>query len=78
MNNQILSFLKLITVLAVVSIFANKFLEVYKTFVRNQAIDGCYNQSFYQVQRTEKTQIITTSETQKYIYTKCLLDKNIR
>lgn len=78
MKPEILSTLKFALALIVVSIFAAKFLGAYQTKVRNEAIDGCYNNSFYRVERIEDGKTITTSETQKYIYDKCLLDKNIK
>lgn len=78
MNNQILPTLKFILVLLIVSIFAGKFLEAYNTRLRNDAIDGCANQSTYQAQFEENKKTITVRETQKYLYDKCLVDKDIR
>lgn len=78
MNNQILPTLKFILAILVVSVFASKFLEAYNTHLRNEAIDGCANQSSYQAQFEENKKTITVKETQKYLYDKCLVDKNIR
>ena len=48
-----------------------------KTYVRNQAIDGCAMQSVYEASFDENGRRITVSEPQKHLYDKCLLDKGI-
>ncbi|MFA5894522.1 MAG: hypothetical protein WC851_01985 [Candidatus Shapirobacteria bacterium] len=78
MNNQILPTLKFILAILIISVFASKFLEAYNTNLRNEAIDGCANQSSYQAQFEENKKTITVREPQKYLYDKCLVDKNIR
>lgn len=78
MNNHTLPTLKFVLALLVVTIFASKFLDAYNTSLRNQAIDGCANQSSYQAQFEENNKTVTVRETQKYLYDKCLVDKNIR
>jgi len=78
MNHETINALKFILALLITGIFAGKFLSAYNTRLHNEAIDGCANQSSYRAQFTENGKTITVKETQKYIYDKCLLDKNIK
>ena len=78
MNHETINALKFILALLIVGIFAGKFLGAYNTKIRNDAIDGCYNQSSYQQSYIENGKTIAIKETQKYLYDKCLLDKNIK
>ncbi len=48
-----------------------------KTYIRNQAIDGCAMQSKYVASFDENDRQITVSEPQKHLLDKCLLDKGI-
>jgi len=70
--------IKFVLLTAILAVIGFGFLSTYRTQVRNQAINDCYTQSFYRLERIEDGKTITTSETQKYIYEQCLLDKRIK
>lgn len=66
-------------ILAVSIIFVGlQFLADYKSSIKNQAIDGCYQASFYQAEYEKEGQQITVRETQKYIFDQCLAQKGIK
>jgi len=74
---NILEILKFIALAALV-IVGYGFLMSYQTKIRNEAIDGCAKNSTYQNQFTdEQGRLVTNSEPQKTLYTKCLSDKGI-
>jgi hypothetical protein len=55
-----------------------QFVAAYKTHVRNQAIDACAQNSFYQIQYTdEEGRQVTAREPQKHIFEQCLVRKGI-
>jgi len=55
-----------------------QFLMAFKTQIRNQAIDGCAQSSFYQVEYTDaEGRHVTAREPQKSTFEKCLLDKGV-
>ena len=74
---NILEIAKFVVITALLAVIGFGFLKSYQTQTRNQAINDCYNQSFYRTQYIENGKTIDTSETQKYIYLQCLKDKNV-
>jgi hypothetical protein len=53
-------------------------VTIAKTYVRNQAIDGCANQAFYQNQFIdEQGRQVTNREPQKTLYQECLFNKGV-
>ena len=77
MKTIITEITKALIIAAVLAVVGFQFLGAYRTQVKNQAIDGCYAQSFYQSEFIEGDKTITTRETQKYIFDQCILDKGI-
>jgi hypothetical protein len=78
MNHETINALKFVLALLITSIFAGKFLGAYNTKIRNEAIDGCANQTFYQNEYTDsESRKITNREPQKSLYQKCLIDKGV-
>ncbi len=71
-------YIKFVLLTAVLTVFAMLFLQAYQTKARNEAIDGCYQASFYRTESIENGKTITTSEPQKWVYTQCLSDKGIK
>lgn len=63
---------------ALSAVFALLFLSAYKIQIRNQAIDGCASQTFYQNESTDaEGRHVTVREPQKSLYQDCLQLKNV-
>jgi hypothetical protein len=75
--NKVPEIVKYLVLAGVVAILGWQFLTVYKTKVRNEALDGCAAQSMYEASYDEGGRRITVREPQRHIYQQCLLDKGI-
>ncbi len=79
-TNQIIGqIIQALIIAAVIYLVATQFLVAYKSDVRNRAIDGCAQNSFYQVRFTDaEGREVTMREPQKTLFENCLLEKGIK
>ena len=59
-------------------IFSLRVSSLLSTKIKNDAIDGCAKNTFYQMKFTDsENRIVTVQEPQKLLYQECLLQKDI-
>lgn len=76
---NVIEITKAVIVVTVIYILGSQFLLLYKNMIRNQAIDGCAKNSFYQVRFTDaEGREVTMREPQKTLFENCLLEKGIK
>ena len=76
---NLIDLLKFALIAAAILVVGLQLVTAAKTYVRNQAIDGCAAQTFYQNEyKDTEGRLITNREPQKSLYEKCLLGKNIQ